>query len=273
MFRCFNRKGVFLLHFNFQQFLQSPEGRDLLLFSQTQTRFTAFYLYLALLEKANYRGGMVPFSINNLGNGYYLTRYETVKHAFQLLEKVGLVTVQGDRLAVKYWQKLTTDHKTIGQPQLPIKPPFYTKTTYPAPTVPDSPELHQIAKKIVTKLAQLTQQTFTNTTRDVDYICFWLRQGYTEAQFDAVILVKHHTWAHDATMQHYLRPRTLFGQHFDQYVRQAPAVETVTELKSICQATYPDTEAALQYALDAGYNVDLDQLQAICQLYGAASTF
>jgi uncharacterized phage protein (TIGR02220 family) len=124
-----------------------------------------------------------------------------------------------------------------------------------------------MAKKITTKLAQLTQQTFANPTRDWDYICFWLGQGYTETQFDAVMLMKYHTWFNSATMQHYLRPRTLFGQHFDQYVRQAPVVETITHLKTICQATYPDTQAALQQALAAGYTVDQDQLQAICQLY------
>lgn len=48
-----------------------------------------------------------------------------------------------------------------------------------------------------------------------------IREGYTDADFRAVIDEKAAQWLGNDTMERYLRPQTLFGNKFEAYLQEA----------------------------------------------------
>lgn len=60
------------------------------------------------------------------------------------------------------------------------------------------------------------------TTATKKHINARLNEGFTLADFKAVIDVKCRDWLHDPKMNKYLRPETLFGSKFESYLNEAP---------------------------------------------------
>ena len=57
----------------------------------------------------------------------------------------------------------------------------------------------------------------TQSTRNL--ITKWLKTGFTEDDFKTVIDKKYAEW-HNTNMEMYLRPSTLFGNKFEEYLNQ-----------------------------------------------------
>ena len=72
----------------------------------------------------------------------------------------------------------------------------------------------------------------TKTKETQKYIYERLRQGYTKRNFLDVIDKKSNEWI-GTPQQRYLRPGTLFGQNFDEYIKQADNLRMSRDEKAI----------------------------------------
>lgn len=77
-------------------------------------------------------------------------------------------------------------------------------------------------KEIIDYLNSKANKSFKNVESNKKLIRARFNDGYTLENFKKVIDVKTLEWLNDGKMADYLRPTTLFGNKFDQYLNQKP---------------------------------------------------
>jgi len=122
------------------------------------------------------------------------------------LEKHGmnLATIPKDEIAEIYEfgaQLLRQDFKIISKRQ-PVKIPKHIQET---------------AELIIDYLNEKTQKKFTKKTSNINLIVSRIKEGYVYDDFKFVIDKKCHDWL-GTNFQEYLRPNTLFGNKFENYI-------------------------------------------------------
>ena len=87
-----------------------------------------------------------------------------------------------------------------------------------------------IYKTIVEYLNKKTGKAFrSNTSKTKKVINARLRERYTIDDFKNVIDVKCKDWLNDIEMSKFLRPETLFGTKFENYLNEVPVKKVVSE--------------------------------------------
>lgn len=96
---------------------------------------------------------------------------------------------------------------------------------------PAEADVLSISKSVLSFLNEETGATWrTDDDFSVFMISRLLQQGYTEDQIKTVIRKKTADWLGDPKVERYLRPATLFGSKFEQYLQQ-PASAKMKELQ------------------------------------------
>lgn len=80
------------------------------------------------------------------------------------------------------------------------------------------PDAEALSLSLIKKLNAESGSRYKLTAEFTGRIRELLNAGYTEADMMKVIEVKAAEWRNDAKMKQYLRPRTLFGDKFEDYV-------------------------------------------------------
>ena len=79
-----------------------------------------------------------------------------------------------------------------------------------------------IYSRVITQLNKQASKNFKSTTKKtIACIDARLNEGFTEDDFYKVINIKCNSWLHDAEMNKYLRPETLFGNKFESYLNES----------------------------------------------------
>ena len=73
-----------------------------------------------------------------------------------------------------------------------------------------------------------------------------IKEGYTLEDFKHVIDVKCMEWLNDEKMSKYLRPQTLFGNKFENYVNQKVYINTHKEIQNKVRSSTPEEYAAAE---------------------------
>lgn len=82
-------------------------------------------------------------------------------------------------------------------------------------------ENKEIYSRIINKLNRSANKNYrSNTPKTIRCIEARLKEGYTEEDFYKVINNKCSEWLNDKCMNKYLRPETLFGDKFENYLNQ-----------------------------------------------------
>lgn len=84
-----------------------------------------------------------------------------------------------------------------------------------------TPELAQIAAEVISHLNKVIGSRFRVSAESIRHISARLSEGYTLDDFILVIDFKSAQWLSNETMEQYLRPRTLFGNKFEDYLQNA----------------------------------------------------
>lgn len=101
------------------------------------------------------------------------------------------------------------------------------KSNIYCPAKQDSPSFLSEIKEIVSYLNEKTGSNFKHSTKDTQkHINARLKEGYTVEDFKKVIDIKVREWLSDTKMSQYLRPATLFGTKFENYLNQATTTPT-----------------------------------------------
>ena len=90
------------------------------------------------------------------------------------------------------------------------------------------PDAEALSLSLIKKLNAESGSRYKLTAEFTGRIRELLNAGYTEADMMKVIEVKAAEWRNDAKMKQYLRPRTLFGDKFEDYVL-APVPVSIEE--------------------------------------------
>jgi len=86
-------------------------------------------------------------------------------------------------------------------------------------------------QKIISYLNNKTNKNFRYTSKETQrLIRARINQGFTFADFQAVIDKKSEKWLTDPKMMDYLRPQTLFGTKFESYLNECEAQKTTKTL-------------------------------------------
>jgi uncharacterized phage protein (TIGR02220 family) len=102
-----------------------------------------------------------------------------------------------------------------------------------------------IIQEVITYLNEKTNKEFKTTTyKYTTLITSLLEKGYTVADMKKVIDIKCTWWLDDDNMKVYLRPTTLFGNKFDEYLNEQPKVKDnkIIHTKFKKDETYKDFE-------------------------------
>jgi uncharacterized phage protein (TIGR02220 family) len=75
-------------------------------------------------------------------------------------------------------------------------------------------------KEIISYLNQVTNKKYKVTQKWKDLIKARWNEGQRLDDFKKVINVKSSQWLNDSNMNKYLRPQTLFGNKFDDYLQE-----------------------------------------------------
>lgn len=87
------------------------------------------------------------------------------------------------------------------------------------------PELLAAAAQVITKLNDVCDMSFRlDAKKNVDPIIARLNEGFTVDDFAMVIKSKADEWGESEKMHHFLRPETLFGPKFEQYLQTAKPI-------------------------------------------------
>ena len=79
----------------------------------------------------------------------------------------------------------------------------------------------EIYSRIIDRLNQSANKNYrSNTSKTIQLIEARLKEGFTEEDFYKVINKKCDEWLNDNCMNKYLRPETLFGDKFENYLNQ-----------------------------------------------------
>jgi uncharacterized phage protein (TIGR02220 family) len=83
-----------------------------------------------------------------------------------------------------------------------------------------------LIEEVITYLNEKTDKQFKSTTsKYITLINKWVKEGYTLEDFKKVIDIKCTWWLDDADNNKWLRPSTLFGNKFDEYLNEQPKTE------------------------------------------------
>lgn len=86
-------------------------------------------------------------------------------------------------------------------------------------------DVSALSHSLIDYLNNKTGSKYKLTEATTERIGELLSAGYTEADFKSVINSKVSDWLNDPKMSQYLRPRTLFGDKFEEYVSAPESVE------------------------------------------------
>ena len=98
-------------------------------------------------------------------------------------------------------------------------------------TVSDEADAESLSRSLISYLNEKSGGTYKPTDEITDRIGELLAAGYTEADMIRVIDSKVSEWKDDAKMRSYLRPRTLFGDKFEEYVSGPVPIEVEEKQK------------------------------------------
>ncbi|WP_125980047.1 conserved phage C-terminal domain-containing protein [Loigolactobacillus iwatensis] len=187
-----------------------------------------------------------------------------IKSLCQLLLKVGLLR-ENDKhaLYIANWQQFCPENATTTktEPTTTTKTVKSTKVVVPS-KVSKTPNLkhpattleQKRAQQIVTELAQISGKTFPQTERHENYVVAWLQRGYQPEQFKQVSLAKSAEWGTQIEMRKFVRPRTLFGPKFINYVNDIVPERPVTVVHHV--EPISETEVIKAIYLDCDRDLD-----------------
>lgn len=98
-------------------------------------------------------------------------------------------------------------------------------------TVSDEADAESLSRSLISYLNEKSGGTYKPTDEITDRIGELLAAGYTETDMIRVIDSKVAEWKDDAKMRSYLRPRTLFGDKFEEYVSGPVPIEVEEKQK------------------------------------------
>lgn len=82
-------------------------------------------------------------------------------------------------------------------------------------------ENEEVYSRIISKLNECANKNYkSNSIQTIHYIESRLREGFEEEDFYKVINNKCNEWLNNNDMNKYLRPKTLFGDKFEDYLNQ-----------------------------------------------------
>lgn len=115
-----------------------------------------------------------------------------------------------------------------------------TKTDTDTDTTSAGTDASSLSSELISYLNQKAGTSYVSTGATIRLIKGLLKSGYTPAQIRTVIDRKCSEWLGDAKMRTYLRPSTLFGEKFGEYLsapvsldleRKQKKAETIEELR------------------------------------------
>ncbi|MDG1949878.1 MAG: conserved phage C-terminal domain-containing protein [bacterium] len=146
---------------------------------------------------------MSRFDIQNM---LMVTNEEVFTNAFQELFDKGIL-LQDKATGAYYSKRMLQEHK---------------KNKRRASDLQKS-EIFPVVKDIVEHLNLVSGRSFpTNNLETFELIENWLKQGRTVRDFKIVNEVKSQEWMDNDRMQAFIRPRTLYGDKFMDYLNQNP---------------------------------------------------
>lgn len=150
--------------------------------------------YMKLMEKYN----IISIKSNN-------------KYSIITLEKWGIYQVSENTFGNKY-NNVYNNKSTTNELQI---------DTNNKDNNFNNEENKEIYSRIINKLNQCANKNYrSNTPKTIRCIEARLKEGYTEEDFYKVINNKCDEWLNDNCMNKYLRPETLFGDKFENYLNQ-----------------------------------------------------
>ncbi|ANK62126.1 conserved phage C-terminal domain-containing protein [Loigolactobacillus backii] len=225
--------------------LYSQLGFQELAQEQINTYYAAFRFWHFLLHQAAHNddhgritaSAQRPYTITELKQFCGIVNDHNIKSLSQLLIKVGLLYEnENQALYIADWEqfcpgavsanvKESTETRTSKAKQLaaPSKGPKSPKLKHPATSVE-----REKAQKIIAELAQISGKSFPQAERYEDYVIAWLQVGYRPEQFKQVSLAKTTEWGNQIEMRKFVRPQTLFGPKFINYVNDIVPEQPVT---------------------------------------------
>lgn len=97
---------------------------------------------------------------------------------------------------------------------------------------------HDDYEEIIGYLNKKTGRKYSPKTKKYqNLIKARFNEGFTVADFKKVIDNKNDEWANDPKMKNYIRPTTLFGSKFDDYLNQEPVVRSGNSYKKVERGT------------------------------------
>ncbi len=98
-------------------------------------------------------------------------------------------------------------------------------------TVSDEADAESLSRSLISYLNEKSGGSYKPTDEITERIGELLAAGYTETDMIRVIDSKVAEWKDDAKMRSYLRPRTLFGDKFEEYVSGPVPIEVEEKQK------------------------------------------
>lgn len=157
-----------------------------------------------------------------------------IETALKKLREEGIIKT-GNYNAVKYdrtlWYAITEKGKSIlldGEMDIPSKEIGIPSEGEPIPDInTDRNADKKPYKEIVSYLNDKVGKNYKPTSKQIQkLISARMNEGFTLEDFKAVIDIKCAQWLRDAKMQEYLRPSTLFGTKFEEYLNSGGGKET-----------------------------------------------
>lgn len=274
-------------YLQFDQIIGLPEF-NALIHSNSRVRFLALYVYQRMLldtSRQNKVGRFGydaerPYSTSMICGMYGVKNYNSLRMALHLLRDVGLIHVKKHVIYLNYLELVTTkvaaNPPKLAPPVDHEQPPFKTKQIYPVAKIKRSPEIEKAAQQVILDLGRKTNRQYLQDGPNLAHVLFWLQQGYTMQQLQAVIDVKVKEWLPLTNMQRYLRPTTLFGEKFTTYLEQIivqpqrpdlPKIGREQALRSICRGCQLDVPAILKRAAKEGIATTEQEVTTLVQGY------
>ncbi|WP_125980854.1 conserved phage C-terminal domain-containing protein [Loigolactobacillus iwatensis] len=223
---------------------QQPEFR-LLAQNQVNTYHASFRLWHFLLAEAannNDQGRIsaaasLAYTVKEIKQISGITNNRSVDQLCGLLIKVGLLYENEKRaLYIANWNQFCPEAQPVHEidpiKTETVKPAQVTSATKNKKTLnlkhPATPTEQKQAQQIITELAQISGKHFPEAERHEEYVVSWLQRGYLPEQFKQVSLAKSAEWGNQIEMRKFVRPRTLFGPKFINYVNDIVPERPVT---------------------------------------------
>ena len=156
-----------------------------------------------------------------------------IETALKKLREEGIIKT-GNYNAVKYdrtlWYAITEKGKSIllaGEMEIPAEGNRIPSEGEPIPDINTNRNADMKPyKDIISYLNEKAGKRYKPTSKKIQsLISARMNEGFTLEDFKAVIDIKCAQWLHDAKMQEYLRPSTLFGTKFEEYLNSGGGKE------------------------------------------------